>query len=348
MSHFKELAKLADADFEDAELLRKVVTRCVGQGLSTASAMASASEAEFQGMFQSESGEHPELRLPGQGRVIAGQMHKAAVIVQQTISEASEKRLRAMVGGSDTDIGDRKRDRKRQDTSQLEALADRLEDRRKRRKDRYAMGRASSSSSSEGSFDVTDKLKEMDMASFPTWVLPEGKALKRLARQMKRRAGRYVAEKPFDEWVPAHVGKLLPSHERKQALKKWERECTKDITKVLEAVQCFWLAHCVTGGGVLPQTVQAHSAVLSKMYSDYDLEYVVQYERHLHAVVLDKIAVKEKVNFRKLLGSADGEIMQRILTLQTFRSSRNQRFQPQPRAATPHYQKMSVVSPRTW
>ena len=121
--------------------------------------------------------------------------------VQQAIAEASEKRIRAEMGGPDKDNEVQRRTSKRQasvdfDAGPLEALADKLGDRRKRRKDRNAMSRASSSSSSEGSFDVTDKLKDMDMAGFPTWVLPEGKALKRLARQMKRRSNETKKPRP--------------------------------------------------------------------------------------------------------------------------------------------------------
>ena len=44
MDHFRELARLADEDFEDMKLLRKVVTRCIGKELTTASILASASE----------------------------------------------------------------------------------------------------------------------------------------------------------------------------------------------------------------------------------------------------------------------------------------------------------------
>ena len=141
-----------------------VVQRCISKILASTKILASATEHEFREFVQSNDGANPKLRLPGEGRALALQLHKSACVVQQEATAASETSIRGMC--EHTNAQESQRGRKRacyEEASQLEALADKLEDRRKRRKDRSAMGRASSSSSSDGSFDVTDKLSDMEM-----------------------------------------------------------------------------------------------------------------------------------------------------------------------------------------
>jgi hypothetical protein len=201
----------------------------------------------------------------------------------------------------------------------LEKLVDKIDGRRKRRKDRKQLGSGSSSSSSAGSFCVAARLADRRMDGFPTWSLPDNSTLRKVYRQSKGHKGAYVASKPFEQWVPAHVGKALPVAERRALLKHREKECTRDPTIVLESIQCFWLAHSLVGHDIPPQAAQAHNAVLSRLHSEYDLEFVVQYERHLHAHILEMISDGTPVGFKDVLGTVSDTIVQRIVA-QRFRA----------------------------
>ena len=330
MSHFLALAKLTEVDV-DQSLLLLVVQRCISKGLPSTRILASATEQEFREIFQDNDGANPDLRYPGEGRSLALQLHKSACVVQQAVTEANEASIRGM--SERTNAQECQRGRKREkETDVLEKLACRMEDRRKRRKDRKALDRASSSSSSESSFDVPSLLERRNILGFPQWALPERSVLKKLNRQSRRRSSKYIAERSFEEWVPAHVGRGLPEAERKEELKRWRKECTNDVPKALESIQCFWLSHALVSECIPACAVQAHMAVLSRMHSQYDLSYVIQYERYLHVEALELTANKEKIDFTKFLGTENPAVLQRM-TATYLRSLRNQPNQPQQRAS---------------
>ena len=157
------------------------------------------------------------------------------------------------------------------------------------------------------------------MDGFPTWSLPESSILRKLHRQSKKHSGAYVASKPFEQWAPANVGKTLPATENRALLRQREKEFAKNPTKVFESIQCFWMAHAIAGRDIMPHSVQAHVAVLSRLHSEYDLEYVVEYERYLHAEILESISDRVPVDFNTALGTVKDATVQRI-TAQRFRN----------------------------
>ena len=129
---------------------------------------------------------------------------------------------------------------------------------------------------------------------------------------MKRHKGQYVASKPFGHWVPSHVGSGLPTSERKALLRHREKECAKETSKATESIQCFWLAHAVVDKSIPPQAVQAHLAVFARLQSEFGLGFAVQYERYLHAAIMEDIANSQLVDFMAVLATIKLEIVQKL------------------------------------
>ena len=274
-------------------------------------------------LFIAETGACAHVGRPGHGRALALEMYKitnvvAAEIEKQDIGEVQGAHGRRSSARSPSGSSVRGRSKKRK-SNMLEALVDKLEGRRQRRKDKKVVGSCSSSSSSAGSFCVATRLLDRKMDSFPTWSPPENSILKKLHRQSKRHGGTYVASKPFEQWVPAHVGKTLPADERRTLLRQRDKECKKNATKVFESIQCFWMAHAVVSRDIPPQAVQAHVAVLSRLHSEYDLEFVVEYERYLHVEILESLSDRTPLDFKVVLANVRETTVQRI-TSQRIRS----------------------------
>ena len=336
LQHFVGILEFKDGDVEHG-LLKDVVKRCISIGFPCAQAIASASEAEFRELLIATDGACPEVGRPGHGRKLALTIHMVASAVEGQLAyldsagvkdsmgvrsirrqktAGQNARSRSSSGGSRRGESVAKRG---SGAGTLERVVDALECRRKRRKARKAIGSGSSSTSSEGSFDLSKRLTSRRLHGFPAWALPERSVLRKLNRQSKGHKRAYVASKPFDEWVPSHVGKGLPTQERHAMLKRWPKECAKDATKVHESIQCFWLSHAVVGNDIPPEAVQAHLAVLSRMQYEYDLEFVVQYERYLHADVLDSVSDGIDIDFKTVLGTLNSTILQR-LSAQKYRN----------------------------
>ena len=118
------------------------------------------------------------------------------------------------------------------------------------------------------------------MTGFPTWALPESSVLRKLYRQWKAHKGVYVAPRPFEQWIPSHVGTAMSAIERRALTRNRETETTKDVAKFIESIQCFWLSHAVVGNDIPPQAIQAHASVLTRLHFEHGLEFAVQYERY--------------------------------------------------------------------
>ena len=292
MGHFSDILRLKVTK-RDAGLVKKVVERCVSLGLTSAQALATTTEEEFRAEFCKGSGVNAEVGRPGHGRALALDLHRISFTAAAKVAEVEKRDLEQDIGTADVPTTGKSARRyaheapeASQEASALKKLVDSMENRRRKRKARRAVGSRSSSSSSSGSFDLQERLAGQQLEGFPVWGLPETAVLRKLYRQTKAHKGTYVASRPFDQWVPGHVGRAMPGKERRAAIQRHERECTKDMSKVSESVQCFWLAHAVVQKSIPPCAVQAHMAVLARLHSEYDLDFVVQYERYLHADIL--------------------------------------------------------------
>ena len=313
--HFSSLLNLRPAE-RDGKLVYEVITRCVGMELASAQALATTTEEEFKSMFFKEGGPCSHAGKPGHGRALALEMRNIAVAASTKVIAIQAKRLEEELHGPSTkrlQVSERPAQAPGPsaiESAALERIVDRLDDRRKRRRARKVVSSGSTSSSSSGSFDIQERLRNHHLTGYPVWALPEPSTLRKLYKQSKRHKGQYVASKPFENWVPSHVGSALPARERKAALQRRERDCTKDSSKAMESIQCFWLAHSVVDRGVPPQAVQAHLAVLARLQADNDLEYVIQYERYLHADILENINNGRIVNFEEALGTVRPDLVQ--------------------------------------
>ena len=288
--------------------------------LDSAQAIATTTEEAFRTEFCRDAGVGAAAGRPGHGRALALELHRIAVTAGAKVAEMDAQILEqdiGALGGRNMVASSPALDREAPGVSSYEAqtlekLVDRIENRDRKRKARRAVGSRSSSSSSSGSFDLKARLAGQQFAGFPVWGLPETTVIRKLYRQIKGHKATYVASKPFEHWVRAHVGSGMPVKERRAVVQRYERECTREMSKLSESVQCFWLAHAVVQKCIPPSAVQAHLAVLARLRSEYDLEFVVQYERYLHADILEASSCGKDIDFMAVLGSLQLHIIQRL------------------------------------
>ena len=100
----------------------------------------------------------------------------------------------------------------------------------------------------------------------------------------------YISQKPLEEVFPVYVLQGLPTTQRTAILKSRQTE-SPSMSRLIETVMAFWLAHHVVGMVSLKAIVQ-HLMILLKMAQSKTVSHAVWYSRLLPDYVRSRVVRK--------------------------------------------------------
>ena len=142
---------------------------------------------------------------------------------------------------------------------------------------------------------VDELLSERKLENFDVDFLPDPKTIVDLHRVFSRSKSPYISQKPLEEVIPTYVLQGLPANQRTAVIKSRQVD-VPSMSRLLETVMSFWLAHHVVGM-VSMKAIVHHLFIVLKMAQAKTVAHATWYSRllpdHVRTRVVRKNATVE-------------------------------------------------------
>ena len=142
---------------------------------------------------------------------------------------------------------------------------------------------------------VDELLSDRKLENLDVDFLPDPKTIVDLHRVFSRSKSPYISQKPLEEVIPVYILQGLPTNQKTAILKSRQAD-VPNMSRLLETVMSFWLAHHVVGMVCLKAIVH-HLFIILKMAQSKTVSHAVWYSRllpdHVRSRVVRKNATLE-------------------------------------------------------